>query len=87
MQIKRMGSRLWLMGVLLAAVLSLAGGGRGPDLTRQNAVIAANVEAVIDEAGKNPASIGYVSRSAAESAVDVKILAVNGSNGEAGKGS
>ena len=136
MQIKRMGNRLWLMGILLAAVLSLAGcgiatdrtgempsqaqlaelkklgeihviaredgsgtrstfaelagfagGGRGPDLTRQDAVIANDAAAVIDEAGKNPASIGYVSRSAAESAEDVKILAVNGSNGEAGKGS
>lgn len=42
MQIKRMGNRLWLMGILLAAVLSLAGcgmtaGNDGAQLSQEQA--------------------------------------------------
>ena len=136
MQIKRMGNRLWLMGILLAAVLSLAGcgiatdrtgempsqaqlaelkklgeihvisredgsgtrstfaelagfagGGKGADLTREDAAVADNAEAVVQQVAGDKAAIGYASYGTVHSAADVKILAVNGFDVSSGKGS
>ena len=136
MQIKRMGNRLWLMGILLAAVLSLAGcgiatdrtgempsqaqlaelkklgeihvisredgsgtrstfaelagfagEGKGADLTREDAAVADNAEAVVQQVAGDKAAIGYASYGTVHSAADVKILAVNGFDVSSGKGS
>lgn len=49
------------------------------DLTREDAQIADNAEAVLDLIGQDSAAIGYVSRAAVDSADGVKAVSINGS--------
>lgn len=48
------------------------------DLTREDAQIAENAEAVIEAVKADPATIGYVSQGALEKETNVKVLTVNG---------
>lgn len=70
-----------------AELAGFAGGGRGPDLTREDAAIADNADAVVQQVAGDKAAIGYASYGTVHSAADVKILAVNGFDVSSGKGS
>lgn len=70
-----------------AELAGFAGGGKGADLTREDAAVADNAEAVVQQVAGDKAAIGYASYGTVHSAADVKILAVNGFDVSSGKGS
>ena len=70
-----------------AELAGFAGGGKGADLTREDAAIADNADAVVQQVAGDKAAIGYASYGTVHSAADVKILAVNGFDVSSGKGS
>lgn len=70
-----------------AELAGFAGEGKGADLTREDAAIADNAEAVVQQVAGDKAAIGYASYGTVRSAADVKILAVNGFDVSSGKGS
>lgn len=70
-----------------AELAGFAGEGKGADLTREDAAVADNAEAVVQQVAGDKAAIGYASYGTVHSAADVKILAVNGFDVSSGKGS
>ena len=70
-----------------AELAGFAGEGKGADLTREDAAIADNADAVVQQVAGDKAAIGYASYGTVRSAADVKILTVNGFDVSSGKGS
>ena len=70
-----------------AELAGFAGEGKGADLTREDAAIADNADAVVQQVAGDKAAIGYASYGTVRSAADVKILTVNSFDVSSGKGS
>lgn len=70
-----------------AELAGFAGGGKGADMTREDAAIADNADAVVRQVASDASAIGYASYGTVRSAADVKILTVNGFDVASGKGS